>query len=137
MDIKKVQKQVLLFSVLALFVLMFTYGNALAVEPTTFPTIEGKEITDKGTAGVTIVLTSKQAAALTKADGKSSTVTLTEEQFKTIKLRFPNLKSKTLSVSPTPAKHYIPVGAKFSAKVTGISKDGLAKAILLSSQKGR
>ncbi len=119
--------------VLALFVMMFTYGNALAVEPTTFPTIEGKEITVKGTAGVAIVLTSKQATAVKKADGKSLTVTMTEDQLKKIKRAFPSLKSKTLRVRPPSATHYIPGGAAVSATVTGIAKDGLAQAILLNS----
>jgi len=139
MDTKKVQKEILLFTVLTLFVILFTYGNALAVEPTTFPTIEGKEITDKGTAGVTIVLTSKQTVALKKVYGKSSAVTLTKEQFNTIKLSFPNIKSRTMSVSPVVSDTpYISVrDAVFSAKVTGISKDGSAQAILLSSHKGR
>lgn len=134
---KKLIREILILTVLTLFVLVSPFGKTLAVEPTTFPIIQEKGIAEKGTAGVTFALTSKQTSSVIKADGKSLTVTMTEEQFKKIKRAFPSLKSKTLRVRPPSAAHYIPGGAVVSATVTGISKDGLAEAILLSLHKDR
>ncbi len=85
-----------------------------------------------------IPLTAKQATQLSKATrGEVVTVTLTSEQYKAIKKRFPKLANNGLRVTLSASKQRSTSGLSFgdilSAAVSGINQDGEAIASLSES----